>query len=65
MASVKELTSNSMRLDKFWGVEFRRWQKKMLILITSLNVAYVISTLKSEEKENETLEEARKRNKWH
>ena len=64
MASVKELTSNFMKLDKFLGVEFRRWQKKMLILLTSLNVAYVISTPKPEEKEDETVEDARKRNKW-
>ena len=32
--------------------------------MTSLNVAYVISTLKPEEKEDETLKEARKYNKW-
>ena len=38
--------------------------KKMLILLTSLNVAYVISTPNSEVKENETWEEARMRNKW-
>ena len=64
MASVQELTLNFMKLDKFLGVEFRRWQKKILILFTSLNVAYVISTPKPEEKDNESLEEARKRNKW-
>ena len=64
MASVKELTSNFMKLDKFLGVDFRRWQKKMLILLNFLNVAYVISTPKPEEKENETLEEARTQNKW-
>ena len=64
MASVKELTSNFMKLDKFLGVEFKRWQKKMLILLTFLNVAYVIRTLKPKEKENKTLEKARKNNKW-
>ena len=64
MESVKELTSNFMKLDKVLGVEFRRWKKKMLILLTSLNVGNVISTLKPKEKEYETLEEARKRNKW-
>ena len=64
MASMKELTSNIIKLDKFLGVEFRRWQKKIFILLTSLNVAYVISTSKPEEKENKTLEEARKHSKW-
>ena len=64
MASIKELTSNFTKLDKFVSVDFRRWQKKMMILLTTLNVAYVISTPKPEEVENETLEESRKRGKW-
>ena len=46
MASVKDLTSNFVKLDKFMGVEFQRWQK-ILILLASLNVAYVISMPKS------------------
>ena len=64
MASIKELTSNFAKLDKFVGVEFRRWQKKMMILLTTLNVDYVISTPKPAEVENETLEQSRKRGKW-
>ena len=36
----------------------------MLILLTSLHVAYLISTPNPEEKENETLEKTRKMNKW-
>lgn len=36
----------------------------MLILLTSLNVAYVITTTKPEDKEDETLEKTRRRNKW-
>ena len=57
MASVKELTSNFTKLEKFVGVDFRRWQKKMQILLTTVNVAYVISTPRPEESENETLEQ--------
>lgn len=59
MASVKNLILNFIKLDNFMSVRFRRWQKKILILLTSLNIAYVnvISTPKSEEKENETLKE--------
>ena len=45
-------------------VYFRRWQKKMLFLLTKLNVAYIISTPRLEEKENKTMKEMRKRNKW-
>ena len=64
MASVKDLMLNFMKLDKFLGVKFKKWQKKMLILLTSLNVAYAINTPKPKEKDDETLEDTRKRNKW-
>lgn len=64
MASVKEITLNFLKLDKFLGEEFEMCQKKMLILLTSFNVAYVTSTTKLKEKEDETLEETRRRNKW-
>ena len=56
MASIKELNSNFTMLDKFVGAEFLCWQKKMIILLTTLNVAYVISTPKLEEVGNEILE---------
>ena len=36
----------------------------MLFLLTTLNVAYVISTPRPEDKEDETVEEIRKKNKW-
>ncbi len=55
---------NFLKLEKFVGVEFRRWQKKMFFLLTTLKVAYVISTPKPQEQENETLEQIRERNKW-
>ena len=58
MASVKELTSNFTKLDKLVGIDFRCWQKKMLIFFTTLNVAYVKSTPRPEEAEDETLEKS-------
>ena len=42
-------------------MHFRRWHKKTLILLTTLNLAYVISTPKPEELDDETLEQAKKR----
>ena len=33
-------------------------------MLTTLNVAYVISTPRPEEKDNETIKELQKRNKW-
>ncbi|KAK9669324.1 hypothetical protein RND81_13G123300 [Saponaria officinalis] len=52
------------KLKKFDGVDFRRWQKKMHFLLTTLKVVYVLSTPRPEERDDETLEETRKRNKW-
>ena len=36
----------------------------MLFLLTTLSIAYVISTPRPEDKDDETLEEMRKKNKW-
>ncbi|XP_021740889.1 uncharacterized protein LOC110707191 [Chenopodium quinoa] len=64
MSSVKDLTTNFVKLKKFDGVEFRRWKKKMYFLLTSLKVAYVISTPRPLEHENETMEDVREKSKW-
>nr|GLL42017.1 uncharacterized protein LOC109168281 [Ipomoea trifida] len=55
---------NIPKLEHFEGVGFRRWQKKMKFLLAALNVAYVLSTPKPVEQENETLEATRRRLKW-
>ncbi|GJQ91769.1 zinc finger, CCHC-type containing protein [Tanacetum coccineum] len=41
---VKEMTTNFGKLDKFEGHDFRRWQKKMHFLLTTLKVVYVLTT---------------------
>ncbi|XP_021719995.1 uncharacterized protein LOC110687676 [Chenopodium quinoa] len=64
MSSVKELTTNFVKLKKFDGVEFQRWKKKMYFLLTSLKVAYVISTPRPIEHENESMEDVREKSKW-
>lgn len=64
MASVKDLTTNFQKLEKFEGVGFRRWQRKMHILLTSLGVAYVLTTPRPMEEDNEPLENTRRRSKW-
>ena len=63
-SSVQEMTNKFNKLDKFEGVDFRRWQKKMHFMLTTLKVAYVLSTPKTAVAENETLEETRLRSKW-
>ncbi|GKE44790.1 hypothetical protein Tco_1472074 [Tanacetum coccineum] len=40
--SVKDMTTKFGKLDKFEGSDFRRWQKKMHFLLTTLKVAYVL-----------------------
>ncbi|GJW42718.1 hypothetical protein Tco_0071517 [Tanacetum coccineum] len=40
--SVKDMTTKFRKLDKFEGSDFRRWQKKMHFLLTTLKVAYVL-----------------------
>ncbi|GJW50441.1 zinc finger, CCHC-type containing protein [Tanacetum coccineum] len=62
--SVKDMMSKFDKLEKFKGQDFRRWQKKMHFLLTTLKVVYVLSTPSPVWSENETLEATRKRMKW-
>ncbi|MFS8032553.1 putative RNA-directed DNA polymerase [Helianthus anomalus] len=62
--SAKAMTNKFAKLDKFEGQDFRRWQKKMHFLLTTLKVVYVLSTPMPEEVTNEPLELTRKRGKW-
>ncbi|GJR36406.1 ribonuclease H-like domain-containing protein [Tanacetum coccineum] len=43
-AVMKHMASNFTKLDKFEGVEFRRWQKKMHFLLSSMSVVYMLTT---------------------
>nr|GEW24891.1 zinc finger, CCHC-type [Tanacetum cinerariifolium]GEW24892.1 zinc finger, CCHC-type [Tanacetum cinerariifolium] len=43
-AAMKHTASNFAKLDKFKEVDFRRWQKKMKFLLSSMSVVYVITT---------------------
>ncbi|GKC80006.1 zinc finger, CCHC-type containing protein [Tanacetum coccineum] len=62
--TVKEMTTNFGKLDKFEGHDFRRWQKKMHFLLTTLKVVYVLTTPMPELLENATVEVIRIRAKW-
>ncbi|GKB62280.1 zinc finger, CCHC-type containing protein [Tanacetum coccineum] len=60
--TVKEMTMNFEKLDKFEGHDFRRWQKKMHFLLTTLKVVYVIATPMPELMEDDdTVETIRRR----
>ncbi|GJT26038.1 zinc finger, CCHC-type containing protein [Tanacetum coccineum] len=62
--TVKEMTMNFGKLDKFEGHDFRRWQKKMYFLLTTLKVVYVLTTPMLELLEDAIVEAIRIRAKW-
>ncbi|GJS15087.1 zinc finger, CCHC-type containing protein [Tanacetum coccineum] len=52
------------KLDKFEGVDFRRWQKKMYFLLFNMSMVYVLTTLNLEYGDDATVEQLRMRVKW-
>ncbi|GKV35098.1 hypothetical protein SLEP1_g43411 [Rubroshorea leprosula] len=65
-ATLCEMATNFQKLDCFDGGNFIRWQRKMHIFLTTLNIGYVLTDARPEENENETLQDTRKRKrkKW-
>ncbi|GJS43605.1 zinc finger, CCHC-type containing protein [Tanacetum coccineum] len=64
-AAMKHMASNFAKLDKFEGVDFRRWQKKMHFLLSNMSVVYVLTTpMPKDGGDNPTMEQVRKRAKW-
>ncbi|GJW54316.1 zinc finger, CCHC-type containing protein [Tanacetum coccineum] len=43
-AAMKRMASSFAKLEKFEGVNFRRWQKKMHFMLSSMSVVYVLTT---------------------
>ncbi|GJV46058.1 zinc finger, CCHC-type containing protein [Tanacetum coccineum] len=62
--TVKDMTRNFGKLDKFKGHDFRRWQKKMHFLLTMLKVVYVLTTPMPELLEDAIVEAIRIMAKW-
>nr|GEU55374.1 hypothetical protein [Tanacetum cinerariifolium] len=62
--TAKEMTMNFGKLDKFEGHDFRRWQKKMHFLLTTLKVVYLLTTPMPELLEDATVEAIRIMAKW-
>ncbi|GJW42332.1 hypothetical protein Tco_0071131 [Tanacetum coccineum] len=65
-AAMKHMASNVSKLDKFEGVDFKRWQKKMYFLLSNMSVVYVLTTLILKNgSDDATVEQiSRKRAKW-
>ncbi|GKF13646.1 hypothetical protein Tco_0055108, partial [Tanacetum coccineum] len=56
--AMKHMALNFTKLEKFKGVDFRRWQKKMQFLLSSISVVYVLTTLMPEDGgDNPTMEQ--------
>nr|GEX42909.1 ribonuclease H-like domain-containing protein [Tanacetum cinerariifolium] len=60
----QHMVGNFSKLDKFEGVDFRRWLKKMHFHLSTMSVVYVITTPMPEDGENATVEQIRKMSKW-
>ncbi|GKE66946.1 hypothetical protein Tco_1521107, partial [Tanacetum coccineum] len=44
VAAMKHMASSFAKLEKFEGVDFRRWQKKMHFMLSNMSVVYVLTT---------------------
>nr|GEV93595.1 zinc finger, CCHC-type [Tanacetum cinerariifolium] len=62
--TMKDMTANFGKLDKFKGHHFRRWQKKIHFLLTTLKMVYVLTTPMPELVEDATVKAIRIRAKW-
>ncbi|GKD84120.1 hypothetical protein Tco_1350959, partial [Tanacetum coccineum] len=63
-AAMKHTALNFSKLDKFEQVDFRRWQKKIHFLLSSMSVMYVLTTPIPEDGENATVDQIRMMAKW-
>ncbi|GKE37970.1 hypothetical protein Tco_1461375, partial [Tanacetum coccineum] len=64
-ATMKHMASNFAKLDKFEGVDFRIWQKKMHFLLSSMSVVYVLTIpMPDVEGDNPIVEQVKKMAKW-
>ncbi|XP_077252586.1 uncharacterized protein LOC143891992 [Tasmannia lanceolata] len=62
--SMKQMTQDFVKLERFNKENFKRWQMKVHFILTTLKVVYVLTTLKPAVVENETLAQTRRRRKW-
>nr|GEU57085.1 hypothetical protein [Tanacetum cinerariifolium] len=62
--TMKDITTNFGKLDKFERHDFRRWQNKMHFLLMTLKVVYVLTTPMPELVKDAIVEAIRIRAKW-
>nr|GEY02345.1 zinc finger, CCHC-type [Tanacetum cinerariifolium] len=64
IAAMKHMASNFAKLDKFEGVDLRRWKKKTHFFLSNMSVVYVLTTPIPEDGDDATVEQLKKRAKW-
>ncbi|GKE37621.1 hypothetical protein Tco_1461026, partial [Tanacetum coccineum] len=57
---MKYIAANFSKLDKFKGMDFKSWQKKMHFFLTSMIVVYVLSTPIPDNGDDASMEQMRK-----
>nr|GEU34582.1 zinc finger, CCHC-type [Tanacetum cinerariifolium] len=63
--AMKHMASSFAKMEKFKGVDFKRWQKKMHFMFSSISMVYVLTTPMPEEGvENPTMEQVKRKAKW-
>nr|GEX88512.1 zinc finger, CCHC-type [Tanacetum cinerariifolium] len=66
VAAMKHIALNFAMLEKFEGMDFRRWPKKMHFLLSSMSVVYVLTTsMPEDDGDNPSVEQVRRRAKWN
>nr|GFA46958.1 zinc finger, CCHC-type [Tanacetum cinerariifolium] len=62
--NLMQMSTDIVKLDRYDGGSFKRWQKKMQFLLATLKVAYALTKQYPEESKNETLAASRERLKF-
>ncbi|GJS65124.1 hypothetical protein Tco_0679688 [Tanacetum coccineum] len=62
--NLMQMSTDIVKLDRFDGGSFKRWQKKMQFLLATLKVAYVLTKPYPKESEDETLTASREHLKF-
>ncbi|GKF66095.1 hypothetical protein Tco_0192612, partial [Tanacetum coccineum] len=59
-AAMKHMALSFAKLDKFEGMDFRTWQKKMHLFLSSMSVLYLLTNTIPKDGDNATVEQIRK-----
>ncbi|GJX70612.1 hypothetical protein Tco_0307783 [Tanacetum coccineum] len=61
---IKHMVANFSKMDKFEGVDFRRWQNKMHFILSTISVVYVLNTPIPDDGDDAIVNQIKRKNKW-